>query len=61
MVLLFPFCMSLLLFHKKVLLEKIPGKGGWTYAQIPGLEGAKHSHFGTLRVNGSKKAHVPAG
>ena len=45
--------MSLLLFHKKVLLEKIPGKGGWTYAQIPALEGAKRTHFGALRVNGS--------
>lgn len=44
--------MSLLLFHKKVLLERIPGKGGWTYAKIPGLEGAKRTHFGVLRVNG---------
>jgi Domain of unknown function (DUF1905)/Bacteriocin-protection, YdeI or OmpD-Associated len=53
-----PFCMSLLLFHKKVLLEKIPGKGGWTYAKIPALEGAKHTHFGALRVNGSIDGYV---
>lgn len=34
-------------------LEKFPGKGGWTYAALPGLASDPHSHFGWVRVYGS--------
>lgn len=38
---------------KEYLLEKFPGKGGWTYAQIPEILQNKHAHFGWVRVRGS--------
>lgn len=41
------------LVNKKYLLEKITGKGGWTYAQIPEILQDKHSHFGWVRVRGT--------
>lgn len=41
------------LVDKEYLLEKFPGKGGWTYARIPEIEPAKHTHFGWVRVRGS--------
>ncbi|MBC6491460.1 YdeI/OmpD-associated family protein [Flavihumibacter stibioxidans] len=41
------------LISKKVLLEKFPGKGGWTYARLPELAPDKHAWFGWVRVNGS--------
>jgi hypothetical protein len=41
------------ILHKKVLLEKYPGKGGWTYARLPEIAAGKHSHFGWVRVNGT--------
>ena len=40
------------LVDKQYLLEKFPGKGGWTYAQIPEILQDKHSHFGWVRVKG---------
>lgn len=40
------------LVNKLYLLEKFPGKGGWTYAQIPEILPDKHAHFGWVRVNG---------
>jgi len=36
------------LLNKKYLLEKFPGKGGWTYAAIPEILQDKHSHFGCV-------------
>ena len=33
-------------------LEKFPGKGGWTYIPIPGVEPDPHTPFGWVRVNG---------
>lgn len=45
--------MPVLLLHKTVLLEKFPGKGGWTYARIPEIPANKHAHFGWVRVNGT--------
>ncbi|ULQ51904.1 YdeI/OmpD-associated family protein [Flavihumibacter fluvii] len=45
--------MSEPLLHKKVLLEKFPGKGGWTYARLPEIAADKHAHFGWVRVNGT--------
>lgn len=35
------------------MLEKFPGKGGWTYAAIPEILQDKHSHFGWVKVKGS--------
>ena len=41
------------LVNKTYLLEKFPGKGGWTYAQIPEILQDKHSPFGWVRVRGT--------
>ena len=41
------------LVNKSYLLEKFPGKGGWTYAAIPEILPDKHAHFGWVRVKGS--------
>jgi len=41
------------LTDKKYLLEKYPGKGGWTYARIPEILQDKHAHFGWVRVRGT--------
>jgi hypothetical protein len=40
------------LVNQKYLLEKFPGKGGWTYAAIPEVLQDKHSHFGWVKVKG---------
>jgi hypothetical protein len=41
------------LVDKEYLLEKFPGKGGWTFASIPEILPDKRSHFGWVRVRGS--------
>ncbi|NEM96390.1 YdeI/OmpD-associated family protein [Pontibacter burrus] len=41
------------LTDKAYLLEKFPGKGGWTYAAIPEIAPDKHTHFGWVRVKGT--------
>lgn len=41
------------LVNKKYLLEKFPGKGGWTYTAIPEVLQDKHSPFGWVKVKGS--------
>jgi hypothetical protein len=41
------------LVNKKYLLEKFPGKGGWTFAKIPEIVKDKHAHFGWVRVKGT--------
>jgi hypothetical protein len=35
------------------LLEKYPGKGGWTYAQIPNVPPDRNNPFGWVKVKGS--------
>ena len=40
------------LINKKYLLEKFPGKGGWTYAAIPEIPPDRKSYFGWVRVRG---------
>ena len=40
------------LVNKEYLLEKYPGKGGWTYARIPEVLQNKNSPFGWLKVKG---------
>jgi hypothetical protein len=41
------------IINKKYLLEKFPGKGGWTYVLLPEIPPAKRFPFGWLRVYGS--------
>ncbi|WP_162054160.1 YdeI/OmpD-associated family protein [Pontibacter pamirensis] len=41
------------LTNKAYLLEKFPGKGGWTYASIPEVLQDKHAPFGWVRVRGN--------
>jgi len=41
------------LVNKKFLLEKYPGKGGWTYARISGIPKDKKKRFGWARVKGT--------
>jgi hypothetical protein len=41
------------LVDKKYLLEKFPGKGGWTYAALPEVLKDAHAHFGWVRVKGT--------
>lgn len=33
-------------------MEKFPGKGGWTYAAIPGIKAKKTNPFGWMQVKG---------
>ncbi|WP_140486092.1 YdeI/OmpD-associated family protein [Flavobacterium sp. GSA192] len=41
------------LISKESLLEKFPGKGGWTYAAIPEILQDKKTPFGWVKVRGS--------
>ena len=45
------------LVDKKYLLEKYPGKGGWTYAAIPEIIQNKLSPFGWVKVKGKIDEH----
>lgn len=38
---------------KDCLLKKFPGKGGWTYAEIPEIAQNKNSPFGWVRISGT--------
>jgi hypothetical protein len=40
------------LVNNKYLLEKFPGKGGWTYTRLPEIKQDKHAHFGWVKVRG---------
>lgn len=41
------------LVDKECLLEKYPGKGGWTFARISEIKQDKHAHFGWVKVRGT--------
>ena len=41
------------LVNQEYLLEKFPGKGGWTYAVIPEIPQNRKAPFGWVRVKGS--------
>ena len=41
------------LVDKKYILEKISGKGGWTFARIPEILQDKKSPFGWVKVRGT--------
>ncbi len=46
------------LVNKRYLLERFPGKGGWTYAIIPEILPDKKSPFGWVKVRGSIDGHA---
>ena len=41
------------LFHQKCLLQKFEGKGGWTFAELPGLPSDGKKPFGWVQVRGT--------
>ncbi|CAM1366030.1 YdeI/OmpD-associated family protein [Tenacibaculum xiamenense] len=41
------------LVDSEYLLQKFPGKGGWTYAEIPEIPQDKSNPFGWVKVKGS--------
>lgn len=41
------------LVDEEYLLQKFPGKGGWTYAAIPEVLQSKNTPFGWVKVRGS--------
>lgn len=41
------------LVDKEYLLQKYPGKGGWTFAAIPEITQDKHAWFGWVKVRGT--------
>jgi hypothetical protein len=41
------------LINKQYLLEKFPGKGGWTFAVIPEIMPDKNAPFSWIKVKGS--------
>ena len=41
------------LLNKTCLLEKFPGKGGWTYAELPEIKPDKKASFGMVKVKGT--------
>ncbi len=41
------------IFNKTVTLEKYPGKGGWTYAPLNGVDANSKRSFGMVRVHGT--------
>ncbi len=41
------------LVDKDYLLQKYPGKGGWTFAAIPEVTQDKHAWFGWVKVRGT--------
>jgi len=41
-----------LLIDAELLIQKFPGKGGWTYVALPGLKGDNANPFGWRQVRG---------
>lgn len=41
------------LVNQKFLLKKMPGKGGWTYADLPQVAQNKNAPFGWVKVKGT--------
>ena len=41
------------LVDNEYILQKFPGKGGWTYAAIPEVLQNKNNPFGWAKVNGT--------
>jgi hypothetical protein len=49
------------LTDKLYLLEKFPGKGGWTYAALPEISPGKNIPFGWVKVRGSIDTYAISG
>jgi len=49
--------MDRLLTDKQYLLERFPGKGGWTYILLPEIPQDKDAPFGIVKVKGSIDAY----
>jgi tRNA isopentenyl-2-thiomethyl-A-37 hydroxylase MiaE len=45
--------MEIPLVNKTYLLKKYPGKGGWTYTEIPEIPQDRHRYFGWVQVRGT--------
>jgi hypothetical protein len=41
------------LVNQQFILQKFPGKGGWTFAEIPGILGENRNTSGWVKVKGS--------
>ena len=41
------------LLNRECLLKKFPGKGGWTYAEVPEIAPDPSNPFGWVQVRGS--------
>lgn len=41
------------LINQELLLEKFPGKGGWTFARLPEIKPDKNAPFGWRKVRGT--------
>jgi hypothetical protein len=41
------------LIEGEFLMEKMPGKGGWTYVRLPGVSADYRGKFGTVRASGT--------
>lgn len=41
------------MLNQQVLLEKFPGKGGWTFARVPDIRPDKKAPFGWRKVRGT--------
>jgi len=41
------------LVNKRYLLKKFPGKGGWTFAELPEVTKSKSNPFGWVKVKGT--------
>ena len=46
------------LVNSDYLLQKFPGKGGWTYAEIPEILQNKNNPFGWVKVKGTIDSHT---
>jgi hypothetical protein len=50
--------MDRLLVDQEFILEKYPGKGGWTYVVLPGIHYKKKTRNGMIKVWGHIDKHV---
>jgi hypothetical protein len=41
------------LIEGEFLMEKMPGKGGWTYVRLPGVSSDYRGKFGTVKASGT--------
>ena len=46
------------LVNKEFVLEKFPGKGGWTYVLIPQIKQEKNNKFGWVQVKGNIEGYA---